>query len=215
MMPNRSTAMSRLSRALWVGGLGALALFAASATSQPAVTTKGFESPEYRYSVALPTGCRHEEGPGTLEAVCSPELDPEKSAEASATSSLVMEVVAEQVPDDAGKAPAALAQKFGEGEFRQELPETICGETDDSRVKIDNLAQAVEDTRVVYTASVTCPGVKFLALGERRATARYLITPGVRYRLMARALTEDYEQRKDAIDAFFSSFKVLAQDKRN
>jgi hypothetical protein len=215
MMPNRLTAMSRLSRAFWVGGLGALALFAASATSHPAVTTKGFESPEYRYSVALPTGCRHEEGPGTLEAVCSPELDPEKSAEASATSSLVMEVVAEQVPDDAGKAPAALAQKFGEGEFRQELPETVCGETDDSRVKIDNLAQAVEDTRVVYTASVTCPGVKFLALGERRATARYLITPGVRYRLMARALTEDYEQRKDAIDAFFSSFKVLAQDKRN
>ena len=45
--------------------------------------------------------------------------------------------------------------------------------------------------------------------------ARYLITPGLRYRLMARALTEDYEQRKDAIDAFFSSFKVLAQDKRN
>ena len=49
---------------------------------------------------------------------------------------------------------------------------------------------------------------------ERRATARYFITPGLRYRLMARALTEDYEQRKDAIDAFFSSFKVLAQAPR-
>jgi hypothetical protein len=204
-----------MSKALWVAGLGALALFAASATSQTAVTTKGFENPEYRYSVALPTGCRHEEGPGTLEAVCSVELDPDKSAEASATASLVMEITVEQVPDDADKGPAALAQKFGEGAFRQELPETVCGETDDGRVKIDNLDKAVEDTRVVYTASVTCPGVKFLALGERRAMARYLITPGLRYRLMARALTEDYEQRKDAIDAFFSSFKVLAQDKRN
>jgi len=202
-------------KALWVAGLGALALFAASATSQTAVTTTGFENPEYRYSVALPTGCRHEEGPGTLEAVCSVELDPDKSAEASAASSLVMEVVAEPVPDDAGKAPSALAQNFGEGQFRQELPETVCGESDDSRVKIDNVDKAVEETRVVYTASVTCPGIKFLALGERRATARYLITPGLRYLLMARALSEDYEQRKDAIDAFFSSFKVLAQDKRN
>src|SRR5262245_10315632 len=214
-MSSRSSIPSRTLKALSVAGLGALALFAASATSQTAVTTKGFENPEFRYSVALPTGCRHEEGTGTLEAVCSPELDPEKSAEASAASSLVMEVVAEQVPDDADKAPSALEQKFGEGAFRQELPETVCGETDDSRVKIDNLDKAVEETRVVYTANVTCPGIKFLALGERRATARYLITPGLRYRLMARALTEDYEQRKDAIDAFFSSFKVLARDKRN
>jgi hypothetical protein len=125
-----------------------------------------------------------------------------------------MEVTAEPVPDDAGKAPSALEQKFGEGEFRQELPETVCGEADDGRVKIDNLAKAVEETRVVYTANVTCPGIKFLALGERRATARYFITPGLRYRLMARALTEDYEQRKEAIDAFFSSFKVLAQAPR-
>jgi hypothetical protein len=214
-MSSRSSTPSRISKLLCVAGLGALALFAASATSQTAVTTKGFENPEYRYSVALPTGCRHEEGPGTLEAICSVELDPEKSAEASAASSLVMEIAVETVPDDAGKAPSALAQKFGEGEFRQELLDTVCGESDDSRVKIDNLAQAVEETRVVYTASVTCPGVKFLAIGERRATARYLITPGLRYRLMARALTEDYEQRKDDIEAFFSSFKVLAQDKRN
>jgi hypothetical protein len=214
-MSIRFNPSSRVSKVVLGAGLGALALFAASATSQTAITTTGFENPEFRYSVALPTGCRHEEGPGTLEAVCSVELDPDKSAEASAASSLVMEVVAEQVPDDADKAPSALEQKFGEGAFRQELPETVCGETDDSRVKIDNLDKAVEETRVVYTANVTCPGIKFLALGERRATARYLITPGLRYRLMARALTEDYEQRKDAIDAFFSSFKVLAQDKRN
>jgi hypothetical protein len=216
MMPNRSSTALQMLQLVGVTGLGALALlFAASATSQPAGTTKAFENSEYRYSVALPAGCRHDEGPGTLEAVCSAELDPDKSAEASATSSLVLEVTVEQVPDDAGKVPAALAQKFGEGDFRQELPEMVCGETDDSRVKIDNLAQAVEEARVVYTANVTCPGIKFLALGERRATARYLITPGLRYRLMARALTEDYEQRKEAIDAFLSSFKVLAQDKRN
>ena len=42
--------------------------------------------------------------------------------------------------------------------------------------------------RVVYTADVTCPEIKFLALGERRATVQFVITPGLRYRLMARAL---------------------------
>ena len=34
---------------------------------------------EYRlkYAIALPTGCRHDEGPGTLEAICATDLDPE------------------------------------------------------------------------------------------------------------------------------------------
>ena len=213
VLPTRSARLSKPPLP-WMGGAAMLALFAASATSQPVGTTKPFENTEYRYSVALPAGCRHEEGPGTLDAVCSPELDPDKSAEASSTNSLVLEVVAELVPDDNGKATAALAQGFSEEDFRKELPEMICGEADSDRVKIENLARVVEDARVVYVANVTCPEIKFLALGERRATARYLITAGLRYRLMARALKEDYEQRKDAIDAFFSSFKVMAQEKR-
>ena len=86
----------------------------------------------------------------------------------------------------------------------------MCGESDDSRVKIDNLDSRLSRRRKSSTLPASpVPSVKFLAFGERRATARYLITPGLRYRLMARAPTEDYEQRKDAIDAFFSSFKVL------
>ena len=209
-MPDRSMSPARKTQLLWPAGLAALAALAVSATGQPAGTTRAFENDQYRYSVALPAGCRHEEGPGTLDAVCSPELDPDKSVEASATSALVLEVTAEAVPDDAGKPASALAQQFGEGDFRGELPEMICGETDGSRVRIDNLVKVVEETRVVYTADITCPEIKFLALGERRATARTLITPGLRYRLMARALSDDYMQRKDAIDAFFSSFKVLA-----
>ena len=39
--------------------------------AQPPADTKTFENAEFRYSVALPAGCRHEEGPGTLDAVCS------------------------------------------------------------------------------------------------------------------------------------------------
>ena len=205
-----SPARIRRDRLLLPAGAAALILFSVSAAGQPVGTTKAFQNDQYRYSVALPAGCRHEEGPGTLDAVCSPELDFDKSVEANTASALVLEVAAEAVPDDAGKPPSALALLFGEGQFRQELPETICGEVDASRVKLDNVAKVVEEALVVYTADVTCPEIKFLALGERRATARYLITPGLRYRLMARALKDDYAQRKDAIDAFFSSFKVLA-----
>ena len=44
---------------------------------------------------------------------------------------------------------------------------------------------------------------------------QFLITPGLRYRLMARALKEDFEQRKDTIDAFFTSFRVLPEEKKS
>ena len=140
-------------------------------------------TPQYRYSVALPAGCRHDEGPGTLDAVCSAELDPEKSAEASAATSLVLEVGAEPVADDAGKAARRLAQRYGEAQFKAELPEAVCGESDRARVKIENAKQVLEEARVVYTADVACPEIKFLGLGERRATVQFLITPGLRYRL--------------------------------
>ena len=73
----------------------------------------------------------------------------------------------EPVPDDAGKAPADLAQSYGEAQFKAELPEAVCGEGDEARVKIDNVEQVIEDARVVYTADVACPEIKFLA--ARRA----------------------------------------------
>jgi hypothetical protein len=38
---------------------------------------------------------------------------------------------------------------------------------------------------------------------------QFVIAPGLRYRLMARALTEDFEKRKEAVDAFFASFRML------
>jgi len=31
----------------------------------------------------------------------------------------------------------------------------------------------------------------------------------LRYRLMARAPKDDYDQRKDAVEAFFASFRIL------
>jgi len=163
----------------------------------------------HRYQVILPAGCRQEEGPGTIDAVCSAEFDAEKSAEASAASSLVFEVGAEAVAGDADKAASALAAGYGEDAFKGELPEAVCGEADRTRVKIENVKQVLEEARVAYTADVLCSEVKFLGLGERRAAVKFLVTPGVRYRLLARAPQGEYEQHKHLIEAFLASFRVL------
>jgi hypothetical protein len=197
--------------ACWPTGLvvaAALSVLPAVAQTSPAAT-QAFENAKFHYNVSLPVGCRHDEGPGTLEAVCSPEFDAEKSATASAAASVVLEVSTEVVADDAGKPPADLAQRYGEAQFKEELPEAVCGESDKARVKISNAKQVLEEARVVYTADVVCPEIKFLGLGERQAVVQVLITPGLRYRLMARALKEDFEQKKPAIDAFLTSFRVM------
>jgi hypothetical protein len=184
-------------------------VFASLAFAQSTVPTEAFESSEFHYGVTLPAGCRHDEGPGTLDVVCSAELDAEKSAKTSATSALVLEVGVEPVPGDAGKSPADLAQGYDEAQFKAELPEAVCGEPDGARVKVENAKQVLQEARVVYTADVACPEIKFLGLGERRAMVQFLLTPGRRYRLMARAPKEEFEQRKEAVDAFFASFRLL------
>jgi hypothetical protein len=217
MTPSRShRPTTRTGSPLGSAGLVLLvALAAPLAVAQTTSETKAFESEEYRYSVALPAGCRYEEGPGTLDAVCSPELDAEKSNSASTAAALVLEVGVETVADDAGKEAADLAQRYGEAQFKAELPEAVCGEADKARAKIENARQVLAEARVVYTADVACSEIKFLGLGERRASVQFLITPGVRYRLMARALKEDFEQRKETIDAFFASFRILPESKKS
>jgi hypothetical protein len=201
-----------------LGGWLPAALVAAALCAPPAVAqaqpaTKAFENAKFQYSVSLPAGCRHEEGPGTLEAVCSADFDADKSATASAAASLILSVSAEAVSDSAGKPPAELAQSYGEARFREEIPESVCGESDRARVKIDNVRQVLEETRVVYTADVLCPEIKFLHLGERRAVVRHLITPGLNYRLMGRAPKEDFAQKKPSVDAFLESFRVTPPGK--
>jgi len=195
--------------AFWQAGLAIVAVFCAlKAVAQAPVPTKAFDNPKFHYTVSLPAGCRHDVGPGTLDAICSPEFDAEKSATASAAASVVLEVSTEAVANEEGKTPAELAQSYDEVHFKDELPEAICGEPDKARVKIDNVKQVLEDARVVYSANVVCSEIKFLGLGERQAAVQFLITPAVRYRLMARALKEDFEQNKPAIDAFMTSFQL-------
>jgi hypothetical protein len=178
------------------------------AQAQSIAETKAFDSDQYRYSVTLPAGCRHEEGPGTLDAVCAADFDPDKSAMASAAAALVLELGVEPVPEDAGKAPAELAQHYDEAQFKAEMPENVCGEADNTRVKVENVKQVVDEARVAYTADVTCPEIKFLGVGERRAAVEVFVTPGLRYRLMARAPMEEFAQHKEAVAAFFASFRI-------
>jgi hypothetical protein len=187
----------------------AAALAAGVAGAQAPGEAKAFENSQFRYAVTLPAGCRHDEGPGTIDAVCSPDFDPEHSAVISNVAALVLAVAAETVPEDAGKTPGELQQRYGEAAFREELPEAICGESDKARVKISNVKDVVEDSRVVYTADVVCAEVKFLQIGERRAVVRHVIGPDARYRLVARGLAEDFDKQRERIDGFLASFKVL------
>lgn len=185
------------------------------AAAQASAATKTFANEQYRYAVALPAGCRLEEGPGTVDAVCAKDFDPERSALASSATALVMEVGAEIVADDAGRTASELAQRYDEAAFRQEVPQAVCGESDASRARINNVKQTLEDTRVAYSADVICAEVRFLQIAERRASVRYLIGPETRYRLVARAPIEVFENQKSAIDAFFESFRVLPAGKQN
>ena len=138
-------------------GLSAL-LLAPLAAQQPASSMLTVESPApHRYTVKLPSGCRQQEGPGTIDAICSTEFDAEKSAEASAAASLVFEAGAETVADDAGKAGPALAGGYGEEAFKAELPEAVCGESDRARVKIENVKQVLEEGRVRLHCRVPAP----------------------------------------------------------
>jgi hypothetical protein len=191
----------------------AAALAARVAGAQPPGEAKAFENSQFRYAVTLPAGCRHDEGPGTIDAVCSPDFDPEHSAIISNAAALVLAVAAETVPEDAGKTPGELQQRYGEAAFREELPEAVCGESDNARVKISNVKDVVEDSRVVYTADVVCAEVKFLQIGERRAVVRHVIGPDARYRLVARGLAEDFDKQRERIDGFLASFKVLPATK--
>lgn len=193
--------------------VGAMAALLPTLSAQTPVPTIPYESAQYRYTVSLPSGCRHDEGPGTIDAICSADLDSDKSASAPAAASLVLEVTAERVAAPEGPSSgAALAEAFKEGDFRDELPEAVCGSGDKTRVKVDDVKQSAEAASVSYTAKITCPEMKFMGLGERLASVQYVITPGMRYRLFARAPSEQFAQSKTVIESFLTSFRVLPQN---
>ena len=190
-----------------------LALAAGPGAAQQAAETNNstttFESSQFRYVVTLPSGCRHEEGPGTIDAICAADLDAERGAAAGNATALALGVAAEALAAEGDSSVDGLRQRHGEAGFREELPEAVCGETDKARVKIEGFKESVEEGRLVYAAEVVCAPVKFLQIGERRAAVRQVIAPDIRYRLVARAPTEDFGKQRATIAAFFASFRAL------
>lgn len=190
------------------------AAFAAQLVAEASTAARTFASEQYRYSVALPDGCRYEEGPGTVDAVCAADFDSERSAWAESATALVMEVGAEALAGNPSRTPSELAQSYSEAAFREELPQAVCGEAEPSRARVQNTRHTVEGNQVVYTADVICAEVKFLQIAERRASVRYVIRPDTQYRLIARAPIEAFEKHKSAIAAFFDSFRILAAENK-
>ena len=186
-----------------------LAMAAGPGAAQQALETTTFESSQLRYTVALPSGCRHEEGPGTVDAICATDFDSAKSAVAGNATALVLGIAAESLAPEGDISTDGLRQRHGEAGFREELPEAVCGESDKARVKIEGFKEIAEEGRLVYTASVVCAPIRFLQIGERRAAVRHVMAPDMRYRLVARALTEDFEKQRATVDAFFASFRAL------
>ena len=93
------------------------------------------------------------------------------------------------------------------------MPGAACGEERVSRIRIENPQRQTENGRIVYSAIVTCPEVRFLGLGPRRAVVRYIFGDGERLTTMARALTEDFERSKPMIDAFHASVALQPERK--
>ena len=170
-----------------------------------AAKPRAIESADLKYTVTVPSECRVEEGPGTLEAICSPDLDEAKSVELPAATALLLEVDAERVPADAAA--------YGEAEFRREAPEAVCGESDTIKVKLSDLKVVKDGTATIFAASVTCPEIKFLGLAERSARVQYVMMPSLRYRLMGRSLSSDAAAAKPIIDSFVQSFKSSMERK--
>ena len=179
---------------------GAAAMLFAIGSGAVTAKPRVVENAELKYSVTLPSECRTEQGPGTLEAICSPDFDEAKSAEMATAQALLLELDAEKIPAEARDA-------YTETEFRQELPESVCGESGDGKTKLSDVKVATDGAISSFSANVICPELKFLSLPERSASVRYVIAPGFRYRLMARSLRSDSDKVKSAADAFLASFK--------
>jgi hypothetical protein len=164
--------------------------------------SKTFENPELGFTIALPADCRHQQGPGTLEAICAPDLDAVKGRLVPAASAIVFEVDGEISPPE--------AKPFTEADFRMELPQSVCGEGDEAKVRLANVRQTTDARQITYAADVICPALRFLGLPERQAEARTVVAGPRRFRLMARYPSVDVDMAKPLAKAFFDSFQLKA-----
>lgn len=219
-MLRRSRPIARL---VLAGGLWAVA-----AAGVDAAEPLPLALPASGVAVAVPPWCATREGPGTLEAVCDPEGESDRSREAQANAALYLEVSVADAPEDRGLAADAALARHPIAAFTSELPDAVCGQARDKRMKIEAAAlapgatapgatspgatsqgaTAAGATAAGYEARVTCPPVRFLSLRPREARVRTYLSDGRRIRLLARAPADDFARLVPDIDAFFASLKI-------
>lgn len=180
--------------------------FCAALAGTAAAAALVVDSPALGVRFTVPEHCSMQEGPGTVEAVCDPSGNAAKGEASNQASSLFLEIVMQETAEDRDQPLDVLAQRYSFGQFEKELPGAVCG--DGAKVKIENAMQLFEGARVVYTASVLCPEIRFLGLGQRRGVVRTVVGPGRRYQIVARALVDDFERVKPAIDTFLASVRI-------
>jgi hypothetical protein len=180
-------------------------VFVACAFATPTYATalKTFSDTQLGFEVAMPATCRHATGPGVIEAVCAPDLDPKASRGLAAARGWLFEVDYEVAPADA--APYTLDA------LKAEAPSMICGEPDASTVTISKPREMIDSGRQIFSADVACPAKDFLKLPERAATVRVIISGARRFRLIARTPAEDARAAAGLTEAFLASFKLTAQ----
>lgn len=162
----------------------------------------------------VPGHCLTREGPGTAEAICDPDGSDEASRTISAAAALYFEVTAQAFGPFASPAGAeTLSQRYAFADFQKDLPGAVCGEERISRIRIESPQRQVVEGRVTYSATITCPEVKFLGLGPRRALVRYILTDGLRVNAMVRSMADDFERARPAADAFLASLSLPAERK--
>jgi hypothetical protein len=159
----------------------------------------------------VPPYCAVHQGPGTIDAVCDPDGDSDKSIAGPASTALYFEVVTTVAADEKSLTPEALGQRYSLDAFKAGLGDTVCGQDKPRGLKIENAERAVEGTVLSYTATVTCPDVRFMGLGPRRASVRHVLRDGRRYQIQARALAEDFDRVRPDLDTFFDSLKFSSE----
>ena len=164
-----------MSQACWLAGARrCLALFAASATSQTAVTTTTFENPD----TATAWRCRPAAGTRRAPARSRPSArsssTPRRARRRAPPRRSSWRWAPRPCPDDAGKAPPPSRRASARRSSARSCRRPCAARPTTAASRSTTSPQAVEDNASRVHCHVTCPEIKFLALGERRATVRYL-----------------------------------------
>jgi hypothetical protein len=159
----------------------------------------------------VPGHCMVSVGPGTADAVCDPDGSSDASRVIPTVAGLYFELTAHR--SVVGQTTLELAQAYTFADFQKELPGAVCNEERLSRVRIEQPQRQMLDASVIYSATVTCPEVKFLSLAPRRALVRYILADGIRINAMARTLTDNFERTRPLLESFQASVRQQQPEK--